>query len=212
MSRILAGVLAGCMVLAVAGVAGAGIPDPDLSEMRLSNLNGYTGLGLMTCPAGDANPFEFLEITAKESNGNPIEGIPYSSIYFETTGGECTFEVARRGGETPAHGETTNANGQISFTVTADFRYHYPTPIYVDATIYTVDLSDNPDTLTCNSVDYVDSTPPAPEQVDPVDFSNFAGDFNTVAQRSDFDWDGGVVDPVDFSRFAAHFGHFGTAP
>ena len=46
MLRTSASVLAGCLILAVAVSAGAGIPDPDASYVTMSN----GGKGLITCP------------------------------------------------------------------------------------------------------------------------------------------------------------------
>ncbi len=196
MSRILAGVLAGCLVLAFASVAGAGIPDP--TQSTIVAAVGAPG-GMMTCPAGDADAYEFLKVTAKRTDSTPIQGIPYSSFFFTTTGGDCTFT---------AQSAETDANGEIQFAVVGDEAVAHPagdpavgSPIIIDVQIYTVAL-DVSFSLTCNTVDYnLDGF------VNPVDFGKFAGDFNQVVPKSDFNWSGGVVNPVDFGKFSAHFGH-----
>ncbi len=198
MSRILAGVLAGCLVLAIASVAGAGIPDPTLSTIALDTQAAKAGL--MTCPAGDALPYEFIKVTAKRSDSTPIQGIPYTSFFFTVTGGDCTFT---------AQTTETDVNGEIQFSVVADEAIAHPvgvspwlgTAIDIDVQIYTVAL-DAGVSLTCNTVDYNLSG-----DVTPVDFGFFAADFGADHERSDFDWSGGNVNPTDFGFFAAHFGH-----
>ena len=167
MSRILAGVLAGCLVLAIASVAGAGIPDPTQSTIVLDTQAAKAGL--MTCPAGDADAYEFLKVTAKRSDSTPIQGIPYSSFFFTVTGGSCTFT---------AQTTETDVNGEIEFSVVADEAIAHPagdpvtgSPIDIDVQIYTVALDDGV-SLTCNTVDYnLDGT------VDPIDFGKFSAHF-----------------------------------
>lgn len=186
MSRILAGVLAGCLVLAIAGVAGAGIPDPDQSQVSLS-----TG-GLTTCPQGDGPAYQYVTVTAKRADSSPIQGIPSSSFFFTVTGGDVTMTAVD---------SETDVNGVIRFSIVGDEAIAYPNTIGISCQIYTVVLNDS-DNLTCNTYDYdLNGT------VNPIDFGTFAGDFGTVAPRSDFDWSGGNVNPIDFGSFAGHFGH-----
>jgi hypothetical protein len=201
MSRILAGVLAGCLILAVAGVAGAGIPDPDLSTIVLDPVQ--TNAGLMTCWKGDAPPFEMIKVTAKRTDTTPIEGIPYTSFFFTVVGGSVTITCE----SVPAE---TDVNGEILFSIVANEAIAHPlgdpavgTPLDIDVQIYTVALT-NGVSLTCNTVDYN-----LDDAVDPIDFVKFAADFNKSTpetERSDFDWSGGTIDPIDFVKFAAHFG------
>jgi len=201
MARILGGVL---VVLMTVGVAVAGIPDPDLSSIVCDN----GGEGLVTCPAGDAAEFRYVTVTAKESGGTAIEGIPASSFFFDVTGGDVSFSAARVAG-TPAHGDSTNANGEIKFSVVGDESIAYPTQLDIGVQIYTVVVTGT-DTLWCNSFDYEPDG-----DVDPTDFTAFAGDYGKTESkghstwdgaRSDFDWDGDV-DPTDFTAFAGHYGH-----
>ena len=195
MSRILAGVL---VVLAIAVVASARIPDPDLSFVDMDQ-----GIkGLATCPAADGPSYKYVTVTAKESGGTGIEGIPAGSFFFDVTGGEVSFEVARVAG-TPAHGESTNINGEIKFAVIGDESISYGTQLDIGVQIYTVVVNDV-DTLLTNSVDYEPDG-----DCDNIDFVAFGGDFGGTNERSDFDWDGDV-DNIDFVTFGGHFGH--TAP
>ncbi len=210
MSRILAGVLAGCLILAVAGVAGAGIPDPDLSQITLQPVQ--TNSGLMTCWQGDAPGFEMLQVEAKRTDATAIEGIPSTSFFFTITGGA---DVTITCESVPPE---TDATGLIQFSVVANEAIAHPlasgggsgltdgVAIGIDVQIYTVALT-NGVSLTCNTVDYTLSG-----DVNPVDFGKFAVDFGTdvgvdpYRERSDFDWSGGIIGPVDFGKFAAHFG------
>ena len=185
MSRVLAGVLAGCLVLAVAGVAGAGIPDPDESSLVASSG------GLTTCPIGDGPAFQYLTITAERADSSPIQGIDASNFFFDVTGGNVTITAVDA---------ATDVNGQIRFEVVGDESIAYPNTVTISTYIYTIAVNGSID-VTCNTYDYdLDG------DVDPVDFGTFATDFGTAAGRSDFDWNG-TVGPIDFGSFASHFGH-----
>jgi len=190
MSRTLAGVLAGCLVLAMATVAGAGIPDADASSVTLS----AGGQGLTTCPAGDASDYSYVSVTALRADLTPIAGIPSSSFFFTITGDDDISIYA--------YDTETNVSGVCRFKGHGDgtVLWNAAGSATIECQIYTVVLNDS-DTLWCNTFDYDDDG-----DVDPVDFGTFAGMFGGTSQRSDFDWDGDV-DPVDFGTFAGHFGH-----
>jgi hypothetical protein len=188
MSRTLAGVLVGVMVLAVAGVAAAGIPDPDNSSVELG-----PDLGMCSCPAGDGPAYEYITVTAKRANATPIEGIPYGSFFFVVTGGDVTITHVD---------DETDANGEIRFDMVADETIIKLDPDFltVECQIYTVVLNDSDD-LEVNSYDINnDGT------VGLADFSAFSLDWGTTAKRSDFNWDG-TVGLADFSQFSTHWGH-----
>ncbi|MBN2564438.1 MAG: hypothetical protein JXB46_01890, partial [Candidatus Eisenbacteria bacterium] len=106
MSRILAGVL----VLALAAVAGAGIPSADDSYVTMSN----SGKGLVTCPAGDAAPYSYITVTALRSDLTPIQGIPSTDFFFtvQGTGSENVSIVA--------FDNETNSSGAIRFRAQGD--------------------------------------------------------------------------------------------
>ena len=133
MTRVLVSLL---IVVAIASAAGAGIPDPTNSTIALDTQAAKAGL--MTCPAGDADAYEYLLVTAKRSDSTPIQGIPFSSFFFTVTGGDCTFT---------AQAAETDINGQISFDVVADEAIAHPngdpvtgSAIDIDVQIYTVAL------------------------------------------------------------------------
>lgn len=186
MSRILAGVL----VLAMAAVAGAGIPSADDSFVTMT----AGGKGLVTCPAGDASGYSYITVTALRSDLSPIQGIPSTDFFFTVTGtGSGNVSIS-------AFDTETDASGQIRFTAQGDGTVQYGS-LTITVQIYTVVVNDS-DLLWCNTYDYDNNG-----SVNPVDFGQFAGDFGNVAERSDFNWSGGVVNPVDFGSFAGHFGH-----
>ena len=189
MSRTLTGVLAGCLVLVMATVAGAGIPSADDSYVTMSN----GGKGLTTCPAGDASPYQYITVTALRADLTPIQGIPSGSFFFTVTGsGSGNVSINAVDAE-------TDVSGNIRFEAQGTGTVPYGS-LTIDVQIYTVVLTDS-DLLWCNTFDYDDDG-----DVDPIDFGQFAGDFTTTMERSDFDWDGDV-DPIDFGSFAAHFTH-----
>lgn len=192
MSRTLAGVLAGCLVLAMATVAGAGIPDPDNSYVTMT----AGGEGLMTCPAGDANAYSYITVTALNASSNPIQGIPSSNFFFTVAGsGSGNVSIS-------AFDSETDVSGQIRFQAQGDDTVAYGS-LTITVQIYTVAVNDS-DLLWCNTVDY-----DGDGDCDPVDFGQFSSDFGATgdtAPRSDFDFDTDV-DPVDFGLFSAHFGH-----
>jgi len=188
MSRILAGVL----VLAMAAVAGAGIPSADDSYVTMTNGGGV----LVTCPLGDTAPYQYITVTALRSDLSPIQGIPSSSFFFTLTGA-ASADVS-----IDAVDAETDASGNIRFEASADGVVLYGS-LTVTVQIYTVVVNDS-DTLWHNTYDTNDDG-----DVNPIDFVAFAADFSTTNGASDYVWDG-VVNPIDFVDFAAHWTH--TAP
>jgi hypothetical protein len=192
MSRTLAGVLVGLMVVALAGAATAGIPDPDNSFVTLG-----PAVGMCTCPAGDGPAYSFITVEARRADMTPIAGIPSGSFFFTVTGGDVTITCVSVPPE-------TNGLGIIDFQMVGDETIILLPPgpplLEVDCQIYTVVLNDH-DEIPVNSVD-IDGN----GTVGLSDFSLFAQDWGTTATRSDFDWSG-VVGLSDFSTFAQHWGH-----
>jgi hypothetical protein len=189
MSRTLAGVLAGCLVLAMATVAGAGIPDADASYVTMT----AGGKGLTTCPAGDGSSYGYITVTALRTDLSPIQGIPSGSFFFTVVGaGSGNVSIN-------AYDTETNVSGQCRFEAQGDGTVLYGS-LTVSVQIYTVVLSDS-DLLWCNTYDYDDNG-----LVNLIDFVAFASDYGTTNERSDFDWNG-PVNLIDFVSFAGHYGH-----
>ncbi len=185
MSRVLAAVLAGCLVLAIAGVAGAGIPDPDQSTIAAS------AGGLTTCPLGDGPAFQYLTVTAKRADSTPIQGIDSSNFFFVSTGGSVTVTAVD---------SQTDVNGQIRFEVVADESIDYPNTVTISVSVYTIAVNGSV-AITCKSLDINGDG-----SVSLEDFGFFSGDYGTTAARSDFNWDG-IVGLEDFGFFSGHYGH-----
>jgi hypothetical protein len=191
MSRTLAGVLAGCLVLTMVAVAGAGIPDADESFVTMT----AGGRGLTTCPLGDAGAYSYITVTARRTDQSPIQGIPSSNFFFTVSGsGSGNVTIS-------AFDTETDVNGEIRFEADSSGAIAYGM-LTIDVQIYTVVLSDT-DTLWCNTYDLDGSG-----QVTPIDLSNFAGKYGTVDESANYDWSAdGIVTPVDLSKFAGHYGH-----
>jgi hypothetical protein len=189
MSRTLAGVLVGLMVLALAGAATAGIPDPDNSNVALA-----PDAGMCTCPAGDGPAYEYITVTAKRADATPIAGIPYGSFFFTVTGGDVTITH---------FDEQTNSAGEIRFTMVGDetiIALPPDPPLEVGCQIYTVVLSAT-DSIPVNSFD-IDGN----GTVGLSDFGIFSSIYLSSDPRGDFDWNG-TVGLSDFGLFSAHYLH-----
>lgn len=191
MARTLAGVLAGLMVLAFAGAASAGIPDPDLSTVVLT-----APIGLATCPAGDGPVYQYITVTALRSDATPIMGIPSTSFFFTVTGGDVNITNVDA---------DTDVNGQIKFTVDDIGPLDYPGPVNIEVQIYTVVLNDS-DNLTVATFDLFPLNVPD-GSVGVQDFVIFGQDYNQAQPRSDFNFSGGVVGVQDFVLFGQHYNH-----
>jgi hypothetical protein len=191
MSRTLASVLVGVMVLAVAGVATAGIPDPDNSTVTLA-----PDAGMCTCPAGDGPPYQYITVEARRADLTPIQGIPSDSFFFTVTGGDVTITCVSVPPE-------TNAAGLIDFEMVGDETIIALAPdpeLEVECQIYTVVLN-NSDSIPVNSFD-IDGN----GQVGLSDFGQFSAMYLTSDARGDFDWNG-TVGLSDFGLFSAHYLH-----
>jgi hypothetical protein len=169
--------------------------DPNQSFVTLTNTNMP---GLLTCPAGDAAAYEYIQITVKNTQGNPMPGLLPSEFAFTlspTLGTDyygtlaCTF--------TPVD-LATNGNGEIRFSIKGDTSI--VGNISIRVRVEGVPLNDV-DTLPCKSWDcYCDGLAAL------GDFVVFGQDYGTTHYRSDFSWDG-TVGVADFVVFGQHYGH-----
>jgi hypothetical protein len=190
MAKILAGVGVGLMLLL--STASGQTPDPNLSVIGLG-----PDIRLITCPGGDGPTYQYVTVTARESNGAPIPGIPAGDFFFTVTGGSVTLTNVE---------PVTDPQGQIRFTMVGDETIVLmpPNALAIRCRIGTVVLT-GVATLTAISFDInVDGF------VGIQDFAMFSADYLTTALRSDFNCNG-LVDLPDFGMFAAHYTH-GTLP
>jgi hypothetical protein len=188
MSRTLAGVLVGLIALACcAGVAAAGIPDPDNSRVDLTKTDPD---GMVTCPALDAPPYQYIKVIARRADNTPIQGIPYTSFFFTVTGGDINITNVDA---------QTDANGEIRFQ--ANDAENLPLgSVAIECQIYTVVLNDS-DALGVNSFDINGNG-----SVGVTDATLFVADYGGTNARSDFNWNGSVG-VTDATLFVAHYGH-----
>ena len=190
MSRTLAGVLAGCLILSMAAVAGAGIPDADASYITMT----AGGKGLSTCPIGDDFPYSYITVTALRTDLSPIQGIPSGSFFFTVTGtGSANVSI-------DAYDTETDVSGNIRFEAQGTAAVPYGS-LTIGVQIYTVVVNNN-GSLWCNTYDLNDDG-----AVTPIDLSNFAGKYGSFTDEDcDYNWDGQVT-PIDLSKFASHWAH-----
>ena len=203
MSRRLAGVLAGLLVVAMVGTVTAGIPHPEESFTVMTFVAPAVKAGLATCPAGDGPAYQYMVVTAERSDGTPIQGILSSSFFFDVTGGEVTITCP----DSPAE---TDVNGQINFEIVGDETIiGYSTgagatgpALSIETQIYTVVLTTNTMSLDCNSFD-VDGN----DAVGGQDGAYFVVEYGkTNEDMCDFNWDGSVTGQ-DGAFWVAHYGH-----
>ena len=172
-------------------------PDPDASIILLTD---ESQPGLNNCPNGDADPYQSLQITVIDTQGNPIANIPTEYLTINVNPADddtefygdvlsCTFSTDQL---------ETDDSGQISFDIVGDTSINGA--ISIEVGVLGVSLTDSV-ILPCNTFDLnLDGW------VHLNDFTTFSGDYGTSSFRSDFDFSGWVT-MVDFSIFAIHFGH-----
>jgi hypothetical protein len=171
------------------------VVDPDQTIVTLTDENLP---GLFTCPAGDGPAYQYVLVTVKNQQGEPLPGIPAENFQWIITPSMGTqwygtFIVIM----TPVE-LMTDSNGEIRFEATAD------TSIIGDI-ILRVQINDvlinDLDTLTCKSLDY-----DLNGMANLGDFVIFGQDYGGTNPRSDFNWDGTVI-LGDFVMFGQHYGH-----
>ena len=190
MTRSIVGALVGLLVLSCAIGASAGIPDPDNSTVVLTDTSAP---GMTTCSAGDGSVYQYVKVYALNGDSNPIAGIPWSSFFFTTVGGDCYFTHVD---------DETDGNGMIRFEVVGSEGIVELDPNYLEIIpqIYTVALTVGAQ-LECNSYDMnTDGT------VGLADFGMFSAIYGTMDKSGDYNWDG-TVGLADFGMFSAHYGH-----
>ncbi len=169
------------------------LPDPINSYVTATN---ESAPGLVTCPAGDGSEFEYLVVSVRDSNNDPIPGIAAEDFEFEVTSdgdyfGNLTFTFN-------AADEMTDANGEIRFSLISD------TSLVGDAEISVAVrdvLLEDTGVVFAKSYDLnLDGFVTLP------DLGIFASYYNTVAWEADYNWDGQVSLP-DLGMFAAHYQH-----
>jgi len=177
--------------------------DPDLSFVTLTDDRMP---GMFTCPDGDGPAYQYVKVTVKDSNGDPVVGLPADVFDFSITAGSGTFVYGTLNCTFTAVDTMTDSNGEIRFeivadtAITGDLNTDNPGILIIEAIVDEIPLNDV-DELECRSPDYVPDG-----DVDLSDLVLFAQDFYNYGLRSDFNWDG-ECNLIDFVFFAQHYGH-----
>lgn len=203
-------------VLASLVVATNEIMEPAISisaDLKVDQNNSFMSLthlkssGLTTCPVGDGPAYQYLKVTCRNANGNPLPGIKSDLFDFTVTEASgthyvgnlsCSFlPVAPDDVKSPIV-IATNSQGEIFFEVVGDTTIIGNISIHVTVTGVLLNDTEN---LSCKSYDInCDGI------VDCLDFDLFSSDYrgeSGFVWRSDFNWDG-LMGLSDFSMFALH--------
>ena len=189
--RLLSLAVAGAMVLGLAGVASAGIPDETLSTAATA---GGTVLITPASTGGSiADAGATVTVTLLDAGGLPVPNFPFQDIWVGHPGAN---EIALcQGGSVAA--ANTNASGVTTITgVVSGGGWATTSQVYINGT----PLAQAPLAVGMNSPDINGDL-----NVNLNDFSAFGVDFNTAAFRSDYVFNG-LVDLADYSRFGQTFG------
>ena len=188
--RLLSLAVAGSMLLALAGVASAGIPDDTTSSA--SSAGGTVLITPESTGGSLAAAGATVTVTWLDAGSLPVAGFPFQDIYLDDSG---DFAISLCQGGSVAD-NNTDADGVTTMSgVIAGGGFTLLTQVYVSG----VPLTGTPLNVALNSPDIDGSL-----LVDIVDFAAFGDDFGGTAFRSDFVFDG-VVDLSDFSRFGQAF-------
>jgi hypothetical protein len=183
------------MLLGLASMASATIPDPALSTANAAG----TGV-IMAAPSGAGDAIgdigATITVTVVDGSGTPIAGFPFQDIYVDDTDGSISL---CQGGSTAD--ANTNASGvtTISGTIGGGGFTINDLAVYISGVQVT---GGSPIDIDVNSVDIT-----ADLKVDLADLGAFAGDFTggVYVFRSDFNYNA-ALDLADVGRFAQFFG------
>lgn len=192
--RLLSLAVAGSMLLGVAGLASAGVPDPGLSTASAA------GSGtLRITPEGAGNTLggigATVTVTVLDATGTPIAGYPFQDVFLDDSG---TSEISLCQGGSAADANT-NASGvtTISGAISGGGWTQNGLQVYLAGVAIGAPLAINANSPDLN----------ADLQVNLVDFSAFGSDFlsGVYVFRSDLSFNG-AINLADFSTFGIHFG------
>lgn len=189
--RLLSLAVAGAMVLGLAGVAAAGIPDDTTSTASSAG-----GVVLIT-PASTGNAISdvggTVTVTVLDAGSAPVANYPAEDIYLDDPGNASI--VLCQGGSI-ADADTDNFGVTTISGIIGGGGANTTTQVYISGT----PLTGAALPLGFNSPDIVPDL-----VVNLIDFAEFGNDFGGNAFRSDFVYDT-VVDLKDFSAFGLSFG------
>ena len=184
--RLLSLAVAGAMVLGLAGVASAGIPDENQSSA--ASAGGTVLITPASTGGSIADAGATITLTVLDAGGLPVPNFPFQDMWLGHNGDNAI--ALCQGGSTADL--NTNAAGVTTISgVIGGGGYSLTTQVYINGT----PLTQAPLAVALNSPDINGDL-----IVEIADFSAFGTDFGTTAFRSDLVFDG-VVDLADFSRF-----------
>ena len=192
--RLLSLAVAGTMVLGLAGLASAGVPDPTLSSASAAG----SGTVLVT-PGGTSDTLADKGVTVTvnvvDNTGTPIAGYPFQDVYLDDAG---TGEISLCQGGSVADGNT-DASGvtTISGAIAGGGFTQNGMQVYLAGVAIGSALS-----IDVNSCDINGDL-----QINLTDVGSFSSDFTSgvYAFRSDFQFDG-IVNLGDIGLFAQKLG------
>jgi hypothetical protein len=162
----------------------------------MTSLRLEPGLSLLTCPALNTRPFQYIVVTVLDHDSNGIAGTPAGVFTVTVTGGPA---------EALPCDNATDGDGRIRFEVYCHEAVQHPadggSPLQIYCPMDGPGMVPDVDELTCNTVDYDLSG-----QIGISDVARFAMDFSTTHERGDFNWDG-AVNPRDFLVLERHWLH-----
>jgi hypothetical protein len=189
--RLLSLAVAGSMLLGLAGVASAGIPDDTTSTA--SSAGGVVLITPGSTGGSIADAGATITVTVLDAGSLPVGNFPFQDIYVDDAG---DLAIALCQGGSTADANTDVAGVTTISGVIGGGGFTLLTQVYISGSpLQGADL-----TVAMNSPDINGSL-----VVDLVDFSAFGGDFGSNAFRSDFSFNN-VVDLTDFSIFGQSFG------
>ena len=188
--RLLSLAVAGAMVLGMAGVASAGIPDENLSSAASA------GGTVMITPASTggsiADAGATITVTVLDAGGLPVPNFPFQDMWLGHNGDNAI--ALCQGGSTADL--NTNALGVTTISgVIGGGGYSLTTQVYINGT----PLTQAPLNVALYSPDITGDL-----IVELPDFSAFGVAFGGTEFKADLVFDG-VIDLADFSRFGQSY-------
>ena len=192
--RLLSLAVAGAMVLGLAGVASAGIPDEGQSSA--ASAGGTVLITPASTGGSIADAGATINVTVLDAGGLPVPNFPFQDIWLGHNGNNAI--ALCQGGSTADL--NTNAAGFTTIGgVIGGGGFSLTTQVYINGT----PLTQAPLNVALNSPDII-LTGDSFLVVEIADFGAFGQDFGSTAFRSDLVFDG-VVDLADFSRFGQSY-------
>jgi hypothetical protein len=193
--RLLSLAVAGSMLLGLAGVASAGIPD------EVQSTATSAGGTVMITPEGQGGSLAAagatINVVVRDQGGIPIPNYPFQDVWVGHPGDNS---IALCQGGSTADNNTDAAGATTISGVVSGGGYSSTTKVYINGT----PLAGAALTISMNSPDITGDL-----KVDLFDFNIFGADFGGAEFRSDYAAPYGIVNLGDFAAFGQSFGVLG---